>query len=130
MESIDIKVESGEIEACHRLPARDNQNKKTIIRFVNRKKCEKSLKNKKKLASVDMKNLEFPEETQLFISENLNPFFRKIGWFCRRLKREKHSYEYQNEAYFIKVRENSNSYKIVHYDKLFENFADFFNEDI
>ena len=50
LSKINIKLQKKEIEACHRLPpTRKNPTKKTIIRFVNRKKAEKSLKNKKML---------------------------------------------------------------------------------
>ena len=67
------KILDNDIEACHRLPAtRNNKNKKTIVRFVNRKKSEKCLKNKKKLSSLNMDSVNFPKETNIFISENLN----------------------------------------------------------
>ena len=133
MKGIDVEVSGEDIEACHRLPTKnESNNKKTIVRFINRKKCEKSLKNKKKLANVNLNSLEFPEGTQIFISENLNDFFHKIGWYCRRLKREGliYSFKYQNESYAVKVKESSRFFKITHPDKLFENFPDFFAEDI
>lgn len=56
LDKIDVQVTEAEIEACHRLPpTRNNPTKKTVVRFVNRKKAEKTLKNKKNLGQVDMK---------------------------------------------------------------------------
>ena len=42
LDEIDVKVTKEDIEACHRLPpTRNNKIKKTIVRFVNRKKSRK-----------------------------------------------------------------------------------------
>ena len=104
---IDVKVRKRDIEACHRLPpTRKNPNKRVIIRFFNRKNTEKCLENKKKLENIEMSDLNYPNKTRLFISENLNAHYRKIGWNCRRLKRAGliSEFKYQNEAYSIKVK--------------------------
>jgi len=69
-------------------PTKNNKTKKTIIRFINRKKVEKTLKNKKKLSQILMADIDLPDHTQLYASENLNSYFRELGWMCRRLKRE------------------------------------------
>ena len=131
---IGVKVRNSEIEACHRLPpTKKNPTKKTIIRFVNRKKVEKTIKNKKNLGQVDLNELDLPEGTKLFAGENLNEFYRELGWHCRRLKRENliYHYKYQNEAFFIKIKENSEKYKkIFHQDDLIELFPDFFAENL
>ena len=58
LQKIDVDISNEEVEACHRLPAtRNNPTKRVIVRFVNRKSCEKSLKNKKKLKDIDMASL-------------------------------------------------------------------------
>lgn len=130
---IDIKIKTREIEACHRLPpTRNNPNKKTIIRLVNRKKIEKCLKDKKKLANVNMEELGFAPETKLFASENLNNHFRELCWLCRRLKREGliYNFKYQNEMILITIKENSEKkLKISHKDELVYYFYDFFYPD-
>ena len=42
LKGIEVEVGEQDIEACHRLPTKNSsENKKTIVRFVNRKKCEK-----------------------------------------------------------------------------------------
>ena len=49
---IDLQVESRYIEACHRIGKPSSKKQKTIVRFVNRKNCEKVLANKKKVIEV------------------------------------------------------------------------------
>jgi len=34
-----------------------------------------------------MEEVELPAVTKLFVSENLNSYYRELGWLCRRLKR-------------------------------------------
>jgi len=53
-------------------PTKNNKTKKTIIRFINRKKVEKTLKNKKTLSEILMADIDLPDHTQLYASENLN----------------------------------------------------------
>ena len=48
----DVQVESRDIEACHRIGKPSSKTQKTIVRFVNRKNCEKVLANKKKVFVV------------------------------------------------------------------------------
>ena len=128
------KILDNDIEACHRLPAtRNNKNKKTIVRFVNRKKSEKCLKNKKKLSSLNMDSVNFPKETKIFISENLNRHFSKIAWECRKLKRERliHSFKFQNEAFIIKCDTgDTRPLKINDVHTLYLNFPGFFVDEL
>ena len=49
---IDLQVESRYTEACHRIGKPSSKKQKTIVRFVNRKNCEKVLANKKKVFEV------------------------------------------------------------------------------
>ena len=44
---IDVQVEPRDIEVCHRIGKPTSKTQKTIVRFVNRKNCEKVLANKK-----------------------------------------------------------------------------------
>ena len=52
LSDIDVQVESRDIEACHRIGKPSSKTQKTIVRFVNRKNCEKVLANKKKVFEV------------------------------------------------------------------------------
>ena len=78
-----------------------------------------------------MSELNYPDSTKLYISENLNAHFSKLGWHCRSLKREGliQKFKYQNEAYFIYLNQGNNEkLKITHEDNLEELFPDFFDE--
>ena len=102
-----------------------------IVRFVNRKNCEKALKVKRNLSSVDMRKLNFPVETQIYLNENLNNYFKRINWQCRKLKNGSliDSYKYQNESFIIKFvvgNGDPRSKKITHESQLFDIFPDFF----
>ena len=88
-ESIDVNICSDEMEACHRLPYSKKEDrskpKRTIVKFVNRKKCEQAIFNRKKLKDVDKTKLKFPEETRIFINDSLCPYYRGIYGKCKKL---------------------------------------------
>ena len=130
LDKIDVKATKEDIEACHRLPpTKKNKIKKTIVRFVNRKKAEKCVKNKKNLENVNLKELKL-NDNPLFISENLNEHYRQLSWMCRSLKREGliFSYNYQNETFLVKAKENSDTkIKVSHKNDLLKYYSDFFN---
>ena len=46
---IDVQVEPRDIQACHQIAKPVSKTEKKIVRFVNRKNCEKVLANKKTL---------------------------------------------------------------------------------
>ena len=55
LNSINVKLESSDGEACHRIGrSKDSKPKKTIIHIANWKLCKKALLNRKKLPSVSM----------------------------------------------------------------------------
>ena len=47
LSDIDVQLEPSDIEASHRIGKPTSKKQKTIVRFVNRKNCEKVLANKK-----------------------------------------------------------------------------------
>ena len=49
-----------DIQACHRLKDKD----RVIVKFSNRKTTTEVLRNRKKLKTVEMSSLDFPEETK------------------------------------------------------------------
>ena len=58
--TINIELTNNDIEACHRLPIPKNNrngNKKVIVRFTNRKFCEKALSLRKKFKDIDVQTL-------------------------------------------------------------------------
>ena len=74
--SIQCNVVPDDIQACHRLPSRNNLGKKTIVKFVNRKKSDLALGNRRMLKDVEKSfNDKFTGNEQLYINANLTPYF-------------------------------------------------------
>ena len=71
MSGINTKIEENDIEACHRFGKPDvtSKSKKTIVRFANRKNCNKIFENKKKLAKLNNQKHNFREGPKIFVSE-------------------------------------------------------------
>ena len=55
----DVKVESREVELCHRICKSNNGSKKTIIKFINKKFFKKALLNTKQLEEIDPRKSQF-----------------------------------------------------------------------
>ena len=57
MEDVDVIVQNGDIEVCHRIGKSDQKtsSKKTIVRFINHKYCKKALVNRKNLININRK---------------------------------------------------------------------------
>ena len=66
LKSIDVSVLPEDIEACHRLEYGKNESKdnpkRTIVKFVNRKICENSMKNRKQLKNTDKTELGYDND--------------------------------------------------------------------
>ena len=130
LNEIDVPVEESDIEACHRLPVSKyskNKNKKTIVRFVNRKKCSEIFNNNNKLKHIDTNSIKLPEGTKIFINQNLNVYFQRLSWKCRVLKRKKQisSFRYQNECFLIKMSESDKPKKVCSDEDIEKLFPDF-----
>ena len=54
MEDVDVIVQNGDIEVCHRIGKSDQKTsgKKIIVRFINHKYCKKALVNRKNLINI------------------------------------------------------------------------------
>ena len=119
LESIGVQTDSYHISACHRLAKNKNQQSaNTIIRFTDRKLIYDIFSKKKNLKLSPMK-----EElgSDLFITENLSPEFKKIYETCKYLKRKNviHSCWSYNGVIKIKIdNENDRPLKIFHYDDI------------
>ena len=55
MVDLDVIVQNGDIEACHRIGKSDQKTsrKKTIVRFISCKYCKKALVNRKNLININ-----------------------------------------------------------------------------
>ena len=85
LKEIDVKVASDEVEACHRLfrPRGVKGPRRTIVRFVNRKKAEKIMLNKKNLKNINKKKLGLPDN--IYVNYSLCRDYRRIWNNARKL---------------------------------------------
>ena len=116
LSKLDISITGTDIQACHRLKDKD----RVIVKFSNRKTTMEVLRNRKKLKTVEMSSLDFPEETKIFANESLCPYYRGIWAKCRKLLNDgliKHLWTY-NGTVTIRKRENDDRIAISHDDDL------------
>ena len=78
-------IDERDVVACHRLSAKYDS---VVIRFLNRKDAIIFIQNKKKIVNIDDPALKFNME-EVFIGEHLTPYFLKLAFKCRCLKRAK-----------------------------------------
>ena len=69
-----------DIETCHRL----DDNRKMILKFVNRKPLFEVLKNKIMVVVVDLNSTELDKNTS-FLSQNLSDYNNKIAFHWYKL---------------------------------------------
>lgn len=131
---LDLDVSSNDIEACHRLPKSKNSRlpKRSIIRFVNRKKAEEL-----KSLSYNLKNIKFDslgfKHDHIYINENLCKTYRDIWYKCRKLHKSGKLYKYGISNGFVTIKLNAGSQwmKVKHSAILFRLFPEFsFFEDV
>ena len=132
LNSIDVKVTSADIEACHRMGKSKNNSKKTIVRFVNRKFSKQALYNRKRLKTVDKSRIGL-SNANIFVNENLTITNNKIAYLCRSLKREKKiakTYTTDGIVHICKLA-TSKPEKVLHVNELSVMFPEVqFEEDI
>ena len=85
---IDVEVAPEEIEACHRLVQGRNAKgpRRTIVRFVNRKNCEKIFRNKHKIKNINKKKLNITGN--IYVNYSLCRDYRRIWNHARNLHSE------------------------------------------
>ena len=84
--SIGINVKSNDIDVFHRIEKSQNRSKRLILCFSDRKVAKQALYNRKKLKWIGKSTLALSND--VFINENLIPGNKKIGYNCRKLKRQ------------------------------------------
>ena len=117
--SINVEIAPVDIEACHRLhKGKKDSTARTIVRFVNRKHCDRLHANKSKLKNVDLS--EFGIRNDVYINCNLCPYNKFLWGKCKKLYNEKlidRFWVYNGCVYFASD-ENDNGTKISHLEDL------------
>ena len=135
LRSIEVEVQPDDVEACHKLEYGKNESKdepkRTIVKFVNRKICDISMKNRKKLKDVDKSKLGFNEETAIYINHNLCPYYRRLIGKCKFLQRKGriNSCWTYNGIVTLRIKENGAFTVILHDSDLIKLFPGEFQED-
>ena len=125
-----IGVNLFEIEDCHRLKERrDTGVKTTIVRFVNRRASKAALKNKKKLRGASFENM---DSKKIFISDNLNSYYKNIAAKCRRLKKRGLITNTWTNGGLVLIKTLEEKDILISHqsvlDKLFPNITNYFEE--
>ena len=74
LESINVRVNPNDIQACHRL----YDGERTIVKFQNRKSALQALLNRTALKDTDKTLLGFNAQSKLFINYSLCPHYRML----------------------------------------------------
>ena len=114
-----------DIEACHRLFTKKNP-KPTIVR-ASRNLLDKVRKKKKSLKDIAAR-LNFPNDTKIFLNDNLSPNMRMIHFNARNLKRDGFIDDvwFSNAAVRIKLK-NEETVAVCHEYELYELFPKYEN---
>ena len=119
---IGVEIDERDVQACHRL----KEKERTIVKFVNRKDCLQILRVKKDLKSLEPTELDFPENTKIFINESLCPYYRGIWNKCKKLRAIQKIHQFYTISGLIRVKleETGPSRIITHMVDLKELFPD------
>ena len=119
---IGVEIDERDVQACHGL----KEKERTIVKFVNRKDCLQILRVKKDLKSLDPTELDFPENTKIFINESLCPYYRGIWNKCKKLRAIQKIHQFYTISGLIRVKleETGPSRIITHMVDLKELFPD------
>ena len=77
-ECVQTPIHPGEIDACHRLPARNGGSKPVILHFVCRKRRNEVISNSRE--GLKINNIHFGQDLRghlkIYINENVSPYFK------------------------------------------------------
>ena len=126
--SLEIPIDKKDIESCHRMFQKPEikHPKKTIVRFTNRRIAEQ-LKEKSKLPKEISESLGFPNNNDVYLSDNLCNYYKNLWYYAKKLQKEKQAKFVWTKNGIIRIRrdEGTPAIKINHLTDLGKNFPDF-----
>ena len=127
---VDQGINISDIEACHRLPAKNGRTKPVIIRFLCRKIRDEIFINREHLVNIDLSKYDIDQVTTIYINNNLSPQFKKMTFMCRELKQEGLVTKYiiDNSKLKIKIEGGGRWTKIMHDEQLYNLFPDYYGD--
>ena len=119
---IGVEIDELNFQASHRL----KEKGRTIAKFVDRKDCLQILRVKKELKSLDSTELDFPENTKIFINGSLCPYYRGIWNKSKKLRafQKIHQFYLISALIHVKLEETGPSKIITQMVDLKEIFPD------
>ena len=119
---VGCDIPSDNIKAYHRSGRHNN----FIIKFSKRKNCQQIFSVKWDLSKLDMKEVDLPEETQIFVNQSLWPYCKSLWSKSKKLRSlgKILSFFIWNSTIKIKIQENSNPVSITHSSDFDEFFPD------
>ena len=112
-----VDIDPKDFEGCHRLPLSKNrrgQDKRVIVKFVNRKDSEALLRDKKQISSKCFNRFNVPNK--VFVSVFLCSYYRYVWGRCKYLQNK----DQVNHVFClggvvcIKLSENGSPIKLYH----------------
>ena len=109
---ISVEIYERDVQACHHL----KEKERTVVKYLNRKDCLQILMVKTELKSLDPAELDFPENTRIFINESLFPNYRGIWNKCKKLGASQKMHQFYRVSGLICVKlEKTGPSKIMTY---------------
>ena len=114
-----VPVTEDNVEACHRIKQGSD---KLIIKLSKRKHCQQIMQVKKDLKNMDMRDIDLPVGTTLFLNESLCSYYRWPWSNCKVLKNKNliHSFYTVNGTLKVKHHEGDRPCPITHIEDLKE----------
>ena len=122
----DNEINHSDVEACHRLRTTNSNNiKNTIIRFKNRKHCDSIYQNKKKIADLEIEELEDSVKS-IYVNDNICSYYKELAAKCRRLKKRRKISDTWTSYGTVKIKlKDGITVTITHQNDLDRIFPDF-----
>ena len=79
--SLDCNVNKEDLDACHWLKDKEQ----VIVKFCQRKDCEKVLKAKNDLRKLHASNIDLPEGSNFFVNQSLCHYYRLLWSTSKKL---------------------------------------------
>ena len=90
------------------------KSERIIVKLVYRKDCPQILRVKKELKFLNPTELDFPENTKIFINESLCPYYRGIWNKCKKLRAIQKIHQFYTISGLIRVKlEETGPSKII-----------------
>ena len=104
----------------------NGKDRKVIVRVTNRRIIESLMLKRKSIHTV-IEEIGFPPGTEIYLNDNLCPYYRDLWFKARKLKKAKIVQFVWSSNGIVKVRRNITSpiIKVTHLVDLTSNFNDF-----